>query len=169
MSNSSQPPELQHARLLCPSLSPGVCSNSCPLIQWCHPTISSAVAPFSSCSQYFSASGSFPVNLLLIPGGQSIEASASAAVLPMNIQGWFPLGLTALYSLLFSGVSSLLQHHSLPPSPILQQSACLMVQLSHPHMTTGKTIALTIWTFAGKVMSLLFNMVSSVIYPVSGI
>ena len=85
---------LQHTRLPCPSLSPRVCSNSCPLSWWCHPTISSSVAPFSSCIQPFLASGSFPMNWLFISGGQNIGAVAS--VLPMNIQGWFPLGLTGL-------------------------------------------------------------------------
>ena len=90
--------ELQHARLPCPSLSPGVCSNSCPLSQWCHPTISSSVAPFSSCSQSFTASGSFPMSRLSASGGQSIGSLASTSVLPMNIQDWFPLGLTGLIS-----------------------------------------------------------------------
>ena len=82
----------------CLSLSPGVCSESCPLSQWCHPTISSFIAPFS-CPQSFPASGSFPVSWLFPSGGQSIGASASASVLPINIKGWFPLGLTCLISL----------------------------------------------------------------------
>ena len=86
-----------------PSGSPGVCSNSCPLSQWCHPTISSSVVPFSSCPQSFPASGSFPVSQTFASGGQSIGASAS--VLPMNSQGWFPLGLTGLISLLSKGLS----------------------------------------------------------------
>jgi len=81
---------LQHARLPCPSPSPGICSNSCPLRQWCHPTISSSVIPFSSCLQSFPASGSFPMCQLIASGGQSTEASASASVLPINMQGWFP-------------------------------------------------------------------------------
>ena len=81
-------------QLPCPPLSPGVCSNSRPLNRWCHPTISSSVAPFSSCPQSFPASGSFPMNWLFVSGSQSIGALAS--VLPMNIQGWFPLGLTRL-------------------------------------------------------------------------
>ena len=93
MSNSLQPHGLQHASLLCPLLSPGVCSNSCPLIWWYYPTILSSVAPFSSCPQSFLASGSFPVSLLFASGGPSIGSSASASVLPMNIQDWFPLGL----------------------------------------------------------------------------
>ena len=105
MSNSLRPHGLQHSRLPCPSLSPGVCSNSCPLSQWCHPTISSFVTPFFSCPQSFPASGSFPVNRLFTSAGHSIGASASAPVLPMNIQGWFPLGLTALISLLSKGLS----------------------------------------------------------------
>ena len=82
--------------LPCPSPSPGVCSNSCPLSQWCHPTISFSVIHFSSCLQSFPASGSFPVSQLLASGGQSIGTSASASVLPVNIQGWFPLGWTGL-------------------------------------------------------------------------
>ena len=155
MSDSLQPHELQYARFPCPSLSPWVCSNLCPLSQWCHPTISSSVALFSSCPQSFPASGSFLMSLLFASGGQSIGASSSAPVLPMNIQGWFPLGLTALISLLSKELSSLLQHHSLKAS-ILQCSAIFMVQLSHPYMTTGKNKALTIQTFVGKVMSLLF-------------
>ena len=89
----------------CPSLSPGVCSNSCPLWQWCHPTISSSVIPFSSCLPSLPASGSFPVSQLFTSGGQSIGASTSALVFPMNIQGWFPLGLIGLISLLYKGLS----------------------------------------------------------------
>ena len=98
--SSMWPRELQHARLPCLSLSPKVCSNSCPLNWWCHPTISSSVAPFSSCPQSFPASGSFPMSQLFASGGQSIGASASASVLPMNIQGWFPLGLAGGLNLL---------------------------------------------------------------------
>ena len=109
---------------------------------------------------HFPASGSFPMRQLFASGGQSIGASASASVLPMSIQGWFPLGLTGLISLQVQGtLKCLLQHHSLKTS-ILQRSAFFMVQLSHPYMTTAKTIALTIWTFVGQVMSLLLNMLS---------
>ena len=96
---------MQHARLLCPSLSPRVCSNSCPLNGWCHPTISPSVVPFSSCLQSFPASRSFPMSRLVAWGGQSIGASASALVLPMSIQGWFPFGLTGLISLQSKGLS----------------------------------------------------------------
>ena len=105
MSDSLRPYGLQHARLPCPSLSPRVYSNSCPLSQWCHPTISSSVVLFSSCPQSVPASGSFPMNQLLTPGSPSIGASASASVLPMNIQGWFLLGLTVLISFLPKGLS----------------------------------------------------------------
>ena len=87
---------LQHSRLPCPSPTPGDSSNSCLSSQWCHPTISSSVIPFSSCSPSFPASGSFPMNWLFVTGGQRTGASASASVFPMNIQGWFPLGMTSL-------------------------------------------------------------------------
>ena len=103
ISNSLRPHGLQHTRPPCPSLSPGVCSNSCPLTQWCHPIILSSVAPFSSCPQPFPASGSFPMSQLFASGAQSVEASAS--VLPINTQGWFPLELTSLISLLSKGLS----------------------------------------------------------------
>ena len=115
-SNSLQPHGLQHARLPCPSPTAGTCSNSCPLSRWCHPTISSSVIPFSSCLQSFLASGSFLTSQFFISGGQSIGASAS--VLPMNIQDWFPLGRTGLISLQSKG----LQHHSSKAS-ILRHSA----------------------------------------------
>ena len=95
---------MQHARLLCPWPSPGVCSNSCPLSRWCHQTISFFVNPFSSCPQSFPASGSFPVSWIFSSGGQSIGTSALASVLPMNIQGWVPLRLTGLISLQSKGV-----------------------------------------------------------------
>ena len=90
----------------CPLLSPRACSNSCPLSQWCHPTILSSVTSFSSCPQSFPASGSFPVSWLFASGGQNIGASASASVLPMNVQGWFPLGLNDLISLQSRGLST---------------------------------------------------------------
>ena len=105
VSDSLWPHGLQHARLPCPSLSTGVCSNSCPLSWWWYPTMSSSVIPFSSCLQSFPPSGSFPMSWLLASDGQSIGGSAS--VLPMNIQGWFPLGLTDLISLQSKGLSSL--------------------------------------------------------------
>ena len=96
---------LQHTRQPCPSLSPRICSNSCPLSRWCYQTISSSVSPFSLCLQSFPASRSFPVSPLFVSGGQSIGASASVSVFQMNIQGWFPLGLTGLISLWSKGLS----------------------------------------------------------------
>ena len=159
MSSTLWPHELQHAWLPCHSLSSGVCSDSCLLSQWCHPTISSSVIPFFSCPQSFPASGSFPVSLFFTSGGQSTGASASASVLPMNIQCWFPLRMTDLISLLSRGLSRVLQHHSLKAS-ILWRSAFFMVQLSHPYMTPEKRIDLTIQTFVDKVMSLFFNTLS---------
>ena len=132
---------------------PGACSNSCPSSRWCRPTISSSVVPFS-CLHSFRASRSFLMSQFFPSGGQSIGVWAS--VLPVNIQDWFPLGLTGLISLLSK---SLLQHRSSKAS-ILQCSASFMVQLSHLYVTTGKTIALTLWTFIRKVMSLLFNTLS---------
>ena len=99
------PHGLQHAKLPCPSLSPGDCSNSRPFSRWCHPTISFSVTPFSSCPQSFAASVSFPISLLFALGGHCIGASASASVLPINIQGWFPLGLSGWISLLSKGFS----------------------------------------------------------------
>ena len=100
MSNSLQPHELQHTRLPCPSPTSRACSkNSCPLNQWCHPTISSSVIPFSSCLQSFPTSGSFPMSQFFASDDQSIGVSASASVFPMNIQDWLPLGLIGLTSL----------------------------------------------------------------------
>ena len=108
MSDSLWPHGLQHARLSCPSPTPRVYANSCPLSRWCHPTISSSVIPFSSCLQSFPASGSFLMSWLFFDhssGGQSITASASSSVLPMNIQDWFPLGWTGWISLQSKGLS----------------------------------------------------------------
>ena len=105
MSDSLWPHELQHARPPCPSPTPRVYSYSCPLSSWCHPTISSSVIPFSSCLQSFPASGSFPISQFFKSGGQRIGVSASASVLPMNIQYWFPLGWTGWISLQSKGLS----------------------------------------------------------------
>ena len=118
-SDSLWPHGLQHARPPCPSPSPWVCSNSGPLSWWCHPTISSSVIPFSSCPKSFPASGSFPVSQLFTSGGQNIGASASASILSMNIQDWFPLGWTGWISLQSKGLSRVFsnttvrKHHSL--------------------------------------------------------
>ena len=163
MSDSLRPHESQHTRPPCPSPTPGVHPNACPLSRWCHPTISSSVVPFSSCPQSFPASGSFQMSQLFASGDQSTGVSASTSVLPMNTQDLSPLGWAGWICLQFQGIlKGLLQHHSSNPS-ILQCSAFFIVQLSHPYMTTGKTIALTRWTFVDKVMSLLFNMPSRLV------
>ena len=140
---------------------PGAYSNSRPLCQWRYLTISSYVNPFSSRLQSFPASGSFPMSRFFASGSQSIGVSASVSVLPMNIQDWYPLGNKLVWSpcsprdsqRVFSNTTD--QKH--------QCSAFFIVQLSHPYMTTGKTIALTIWNFVGKVMSLLLNMLSRLV------
>ena len=106
MYNSLRPHGLQHARLLCLPPSLRVCSNSCPLSQWCHLTLLSSAAPFCFCLQSFPTSGAFPMNQLFTSGGQSIRASVSASVLPMNSQGWLPLGLSGLIFLQSEGLSS---------------------------------------------------------------
>ena len=139
MSDSLRPHGLQHARLPCPSATPRACSSSYPLSRWSHPTISSSVIPFSSCLQSYPASGSFPVSQFFASGGQSIEVSASASVLPMNIQDWFPLGLTSWISLQSNGLSSLLQHHSSKAS-ILWCSAFFIVQLSYPSVQFSRSV-----------------------------
>ena len=104
-SNSLWPHGLQHTRPPCPSPTPGACSNSCPSSQWCHPTISSSVLPFSSCLQSFTASRFFPMSQFFTSGGQSMGVSTCASVLPVDIKDWFPLGLTGLISLLSKGLS----------------------------------------------------------------
>ena len=160
MSDSLRPHELQHIRLPCPSLSPGVCWNSCPLSQWCHPTISSPAAPFSSCLQFIPSIRVFSDKLAL-PIRRLKDWSFSFSISPSNEYSgsisfridWFNLFIVK------GTLKSLLQLHSSKTS-ILQCSAFFMVQLSHLYMTTGETIGLTIQTFVGKVMSLLFNMLS---------
>ena len=112
-SDSLQPHGLQHARIPCPSPTPGACSNSCPLTQWCHPAISSSVIPFSSCPQSIPASGSFQMSQLFPSGGQSNGVSASASVLPMNIQDWSPLGWTGWISLYSKGLSRVFSNTTL--------------------------------------------------------
>ena len=116
VSNSLQLHGLQHNRLPCPSPTPIACSNSCPLSRGCHPTISSSVVPFSSRLQSFQESGSSPVSQFFASSGQRIGVSASAWVLPMNIQDWFPLGLTGLISLQSKGLSRVFSNTTLPAS-----------------------------------------------------
>ena len=162
MSNSLRPHRLQHTRLPCPSPTPIVYSNSCPLSCWCHPTIKSSVSPFSSYLQSFPPLGSFHVTQLFVSGGQSIEVSSSESVLPINIQDWFPLGWTGWISCCPRDSQESSPNHSSKAS-ILPCSVFFIVQFSHPYMTTGKTIALTRWTLVGKVMSLLFNMLARLV------
>ena len=128
VSNCLRPHGLQHARPPCPSPAPRVYSNSCPLSLWCHPTISSSVVPYSSCLQSLLASGSFPMSQFFTSGGQRTGVSASASVLPMNIQDWFPLGWIGWISLQSKGLLGLLQHHS-SEAPILWHSALFTVKL----------------------------------------
>ena len=105
VADSLRPHGLQHARLPCPSPTPGVYPNPCSSTQWCHPTISSSIVPFSSCLQSFPASGSFQMSQFFTSGAQSIGVSASASLLPMNIQDWFPLGWADWISLQSKGLS----------------------------------------------------------------
>ena len=152
VSDSLRPHGLQHTRPSCLSPTRRTYSNSCPLSWWCHPTISFSIVPFSSGLQSFPAWGSFPMSWLFPSGGQSLGTSAS--VLPMNIQDWFPLGLTGWISLHSKGLSRVFSNTTVQKHQ-LWCSAFFMVQLSHPYMTTGKTISLTRRTFVSKVMSLL--------------
>ena len=162
VSDTLRPHESQHARPPCTSPTPGVHSDSRPSSPWCHPAISSLVVPFLSCPQSLPTSESFPMSQIFTWGGQSTGVSALASVLPMNTNDWFSLEWTGWISLQSEGLGtlkSLLQHHTSKAS-ILYRSAFFTVQLSHPYMTSGKTIALTRWTFIDKVMSLLFHMLS---------
>ena len=147
---------LQHARLPCPSLSPGACSHSCPLSQWCYLTLSSSAA-FSFCPKSFPASEYLPISWLFASGSQSIGASASASIFPVNSQGWFLLGLTGLISLQFKGLLRVFSNTIVWRHQFFGSQPSLWSNL-HLYTTTGKTIALIIWTFVGKVMSMLFNM-----------
>ena len=136
VSDSLQPHGLQHARPPCPSPTPGVYPNSCPLSWWCHPTISSYIIPFFSCLQSFPASGSFPMSQFFTSGGQSIGVSASISVLPMNTQDSFRMDWLDL--LVVQGtLKSLLQHHSSKAS-IFWHSAFFIVQLSHYTLVFGR-------------------------------
>ena len=153
MSDSLQPQGLEHARLLCPSPSPGVCSNSYPLSRWCLPTVSSSVVPFSSCLQSFLASRSFPMSQFFTSSWQSYW-SFSFSISPSNeYSGLISFKIDWLDLLAVLGtLKSLIQHPSSKAS-ILQCSAFFIVQLSHPYMTTGKTIALTRRSYLGKAVS----------------
>ena len=141
---------------------PRVYPNSCPSSWWCHPTISSSVVPFSSCLQSFPSSGSFQMSQLFTSGSPSIGVSASTSVLPMNTQDWFPLEWTGWISLQSKGFSRVFFNTTVQKHQFFCTQLSL-VQLSHPYMSTGKIIALTRWAFVGKVMSLLFNMLSRLV------
>ena len=160
MSNSLQPHGLQHARLPCASLSPRLCPNSCSLNQWCRPTISSSATHFSSCPQSFPEWGSFPISWFFASGWPKYW-SFSCSISPSNEYSelisfridWFYLPAVQ------GTLKSLLQNQNWKAS-VIHHSVFFMVQLSHPYMTTGKTIGLTRWLFVGKAMSLLFNTLS---------
>ena len=157
MSDSLQPHRLQHARLLYPPLPPRVCSNSCPFSQWWYPTISSSVVPFSFCLHSFSASGSFPMSWLFETGGKSTGAAASTSFLPMNIHGWFPLGLTGLSSLQSKGLSSIFSSMT-----VESINSSVFSLLYGPTFTSihdyWKNHNFDHLGFLSEVMSLLFNM-----------
>ena len=156
MSDSLRPHEPQHARPPCPSPTPRVHPNTCPLSGWCHPTISSSVIPFSSCPQSFPASGSFPMNQLFPSGGPEYWSFSFNISPSKEHPGLISFRMDWLDFLAVQGtLKSLLQYHSSKAS-ILRYSAFFIVQISHPYMTTGKTIAFTRRTFVGKVMSLYF-------------
>ena len=150
MSNSLQPYGLQHSRLPCWTPTPRACSNSCPWSRWCHSVISSSVVPFSSCLQSCPASGSFPMSQFFTPGGQSIGVSASASVLQMNVQGWFPLGLMGWITLQFKGLSRVFLQQQFKTINYSVFSFLYDPTLTaiHDHW---KTIALTRWTIISKV------------------
>ena len=133
VSDSLRPHESQHARPPCPSPTPEVYSNSCPLSWWFHPAISSSVVPFSSCPQSLPASGSFPMSQLFTSGGQSIGDSASASVLPMDIHNWFPLGLTGWISLQSKGLSRVFSNTTVQKHPFFGTKVSLSPTLTSIH------------------------------------
>ena len=162
MPNSLQHHGLQHTRPPCPSLSPRACSNSCPLSQWCHqifhPLLPSSTPAFNL-SQYrslFQWIGSLYQEAKVL----ELELQLQHQSFSMNIQGRFPLGLTGLISLLSKGISRIFSSETVQNHQFFSKNALFMVQISHPDMTTGEIIALTIQTIVSKVMSLLFNTLS---------
>ena len=162
VSDSLQAHELQQARIPSPSPTPRVHPNLCPSGQWCYPAISSSVIPFSSCPQSLPASESFPISQPFTWGGQSIGVSALESVLPMNIQDLSPLGRTGWISLQSKGLSRVFSNTTVQKHWFFGAQRSSQSD-SHPYITTGKTIALTRWTFVGKVMSLLLNMLSRLV------
>ena len=166
MSDSLWPHGLQHTRPPCPSATPRVSSNSCPLSRWCHPTVSSSVVPFSSHLQSFPASESFLVSQFFASRWPKYYSFSSSISPSSEYSGLTSFRMDWLDLLAVQGaLKDLLQNHSLKAS-VLWHSAFFIVQLSHPYMTTGKTIALTRQAFVGKVMSLLFHMLSRLVITI---
>ena len=163
MSDSSWPHGLQHVRLACPSPSPRVCPSSCPLHQWCHPTISSSAALFSFCLQSFPASESFPMSRLFPSGRQSIGASTSASVLPMSIQGWFPPKLTGLISLLSKGLSRVFSSTTVWKHQFFVALPSSWSSYHNPMWLLERPQARLYWPLS--VMSLIFNKPSMFVMP----
>ena len=163
VSDSLRPHESQHARPPCPSSTSGVHPNPCPFSQRCHPTISSSVVPFSSCPQSFPASGSFQMSQVFTSGSQSIGVSASASVFPLNIQDWFPLEWTVWISLTVQGNSQ----ESSPTPQFKSINSSVLNFLHRPTLTSihdyCKNHSLDQMDFVGKVMSLLFNILSRLV------
>ena len=159
MFDSLRPHGLQHTRLPWPSLSPWVCSDICPLSRWCYPTISSSVSPFSSCLQSFPALGSFPMSQFFASGSQSTGSSASASVLPMNIQDWFPLGLTGLVSLQSEGFSRVFSNTT------VQKHQFFGTQLSLCSNSLIHTICSTFWLKKKMIESLGYFLFSVLTPP----
>ena len=158
MSDSLQPHGLQHARPPGPSPTPGAYPNSCPMSRWCHPTISSSVIPFSSCPQSFPASGSSSHEVAKV-----LEFQLQHQSFQWTFRTWSPLGWTGWISLQSKWLSRVFSNTTVQKASIFRCSAFFIVQFSCPCMSTGKTIALTRRTFVGKVMSLLFNMLSRLV------
>ena len=186
MPDSFRPNGLQYIRLLCPSQTPKACSNSCPLGWWCHPTISSSVVPFSSCLQSFPPSGSFQMSQLFASGGQSIGASASASILPMNIQDWSPLGWTSwlsccprdsrvfsntqfksvspsVLSLLYTKLLCICQSQSPcsshPAFPLLVSVHLFSMSVSNSALQTGSSVLFVPFLVEAQPQSLPFSLV----------
>ena len=177
MSDSLQPCGLQHTRLPCPSPTPRPCSNSCPLSRWCHPTISSSVIPFSSHLQSFPASGPFPVSQSFTSDSQRIGVSASASVLPMNIQDWFPLGLNGLISLLSKGLSRVFstvqKHQFFGTQPSLGSTITSDGDCSHEikrHLLLGKKVMTNLYSILKSrdiTLPTKVHLVKTMFFPVS--
>ena len=166
VSDSLQPHELQHARPPCQFLASGVHPNPCPSSRSWHQTISSSVVPFSSCPQSFPASWSFQMSQLFASDGQSIGVSASTSVLPVNTQDWSPLGWTGWISLQSKGLSRVFSNTTIQKHQFFSTQLYLE---SNSHIHTWPSIALTRQTFVGKVMSLLFNMLSRLVTFLQGV